>query len=236
MIRGESLTAIIPARGGSKSIPRKNMVRIGGETIVERSIRLARESGWVDRVLVTTDDPEIFALAQRHDAAPPNLRPPDLATDLATTIDAVNHLLVDARIEDGYVLLLQPTSPLRTGADLDSLCKRFEAQPDAQAIVSVVRHDSPHPNKIMVIDEGYLRSYLGTNPSVPRQSLPTVHSINGAFYIVPVRVLVEQQTFLPERTMPFEMPPERSINIDGPIDLILMEALLKQAVLSQDPS
>lgn len=235
MIRGERLTAIIPARGGSKAIPRKNMLRIGGETIVERSIRLARESGWVDRILVTTDDPEIYELAKRHDAAPPSLRPAHLATDLATTIDAVNHLIDDASIEDGYVLLLQPTSPLRTAADLDSLCKMFEANPEAQAIVSVVRHDSPHPNKIMVIDGGYLKSYLGTNPSVPRQSLPVVHSINGAFYIVPVRVLVEQQTFLPERTLPFEMPVERSVNLDGPIDLLLMEALLKQAGPRQNP-
>jgi CMP-N,N'-diacetyllegionaminic acid synthase len=234
MIRGERLTAIIPARGGSKGIPRKNMLRIGGETIVERSIRLARESGWVDRILVTTDDPEIYELAKRHDAAPPNLRPPHLATDLATTIDAVNHLIVDASIEDGYVLLLQPTSPLRTAADLDALCKAFEAHPDAQAIVSVVRHESPHPNKIIVIDDGYVRSYLGTNPSVPRQSLPVVHSINGAFYIVPVRILVVQQTFLPERTMPFEMPVERSVNLDTPLDLLLMEVLLKQAEPSQN--
>jgi len=229
MIRGERLTAIIPARGGSKGIPRKNMFRIDGETIVERSIRLARASGWVDRILVTTDDPEIYDIARKHDAAPPSLRPPHLATDLATTIDAVNHLIADAKIEEGYVLLLQPTSPLRTAADLDSLCKEFEAHPDAQAIVSVVRHDSPHPDKIIVLDGGYVRSYLGTNPSVPRQSLPVVHAINGAFYIVPVRVLVEQRTFLPERTMPFEMPVERSVNLDGPLDLLLMEALLKRA-------
>ena len=94
--------------------------------------------------------------------------------------------------------------------------------------MSVVRHDSPHPNKIVTIDGGYVKSYLGTNPSVPRQSLPVVHAINGAFYIVPRQVVVEQQTFLPERTLRFEMPLERSVNLDGPIDLLLMEALLKK--------
>jgi CMP-N-acetylneuraminic acid synthetase len=227
MIRGEQLTAIIPARGGSKAIPRKNLLRIEGETIVERAIRLARESGWVDRVFVTTDDPEIYAIAKLHGAAPPSLRPARLATDLATTIDAVNHLIVDASIDDGYVLLLQPTSPLRTNADLDSLCEMFEANPEAQAIVSVVRHDSPHPNKIVTVNEGYVRSYLGTNPSVPRQSLPVVHAINGAFYIVPRQILIEQRTFLPERTLPFEMPAERSINLDGPLDRLLLDAILK---------
>jgi CMP-N-acetylneuraminic acid synthetase len=227
MIRSERLTAIIPARGGSKGIPRKNLLRIEGETIVERAIRLARESGRVDRVLVTTDDPEIYELAELHDAAPPSLRPPHLATDLATTIDAVIHLIDDADVEDGYVLLLQPTSPLRTASDLDRLCKLFEANPEALAIASVVRHDAPHPNKIMTIDGGYLRSYLGTNPSVPRQSLPVVHAINGAFYLVPRQIVMEQRTFLPERTLPFEMPVERSVNLDGPMDLLLLEVLLK---------
>jgi len=233
MIRGERLTAIIPARGGSKGIPRKNLLRIEGETIVERAIRLARESGRVDRVLVTTDDPEIYELAKLHDAAPPSLRPPHLAKDLATTIDAVIHLIDDANVEDGFILLLQPTSPLRTASDLDLLCKLYEANPEAMAITSVVRHDAPHPNKIMTIDGGYLRSYLGTNPSVPRQSLPVVYAINGAFYLVPRKVVVEQRTFLPERTLPFEMPPERSVNLDVPMDLLLMEALLKKPELGQ---
>jgi CMP-N-acetylneuraminic acid synthetase len=233
MIRSEQLTAIIPARGGSKAIPRKNLLCIDGETIVERAIRLARGSGWVDRVFVTTDDPEIYAIAGKHDAAPPSLRPTKLATDLATTIDAVNHLIVDASINNGYILLLQPTSPLRTNEDLHALCRMFEANPEAEAIVSVVRHDSPHPNKIVTVNEGYIRSYLGTNPSVPRQSLPVVHAINGAFYIVRRRIVVEQQTFLPERTLAFEMPVERSINLDTPIDLLLMEALLKKPELGQ---
>jgi CMP-N,N'-diacetyllegionaminic acid synthase len=234
MIRGERLTAIIPARGGSKGIPRKNMLRIDGETIVERSIRLARESGRVDRVLVTTDDPEIYELAKKHGAAPPSLRPPHLARDLSTTIEAVIHLIHDAEVEDGYILLLQPTSPLRTASDLQALSDRFEASPEALAIVSVVRHDAPHPNKIITIESGYVKSYLGTNPSVPRQSLPVVHAINGAFYIVPRRIVMEQGTFLPERTLPFEMPPERSVNLDGPIDLLLLEALLTKPELGQD--
>ena len=126
----------------------------------------------------------------------PSLRPSHLATDLATTIDAVIHLIDDAKVEDGYILLLQPTSPLRTASDLEALFQLSEATPEAGAIVSVVQHNSPHPNKIVTIGGGYVKSYLGTNPSVPRQSLPVVHSINGAFYIVPRQVVVEQRTFL----------------------------------------
>ena len=111
----------------------------------------------------------------------------------------------------------------------------IEATPEAGAIVSVVRHDSPHPNKIVTIGGGYVKSYLGTNPSVPRQSLPVVHSINGAFYIVPRQVVVEQRTFLPERTLAFEMPPERSVNLDGPIDLLLYGSAFETASAGPKP-
>jgi len=227
MIRNEPLTAIIPARGGSKGVARKNLYRIDGETLVERAIRLARESGRVDRVLVTTDDPEIYEIAKALDAAPPSLRPKALATDQARTIDAVHHLIEDANVRSGYLLLLQPTSPLRRVEDLQTLCARLETQPDADAIVSVVRHDAPHPQKIMKIDGRYLRSFLGTLPSVPRQSLPIVYALNGAFYLASQRIVIEQRTFMPERTLPFEMPPERSVNLDGPLDVLLLEALLR---------
>jgi CMP-N,N'-diacetyllegionaminic acid synthase len=235
MIRGEPLTAIVPARGGSKGIPRKNLYRIDGETLVERTIRLARESGRVDRVLVTTEDPEIYQVAKALDAAPPSLRPDELARDNSRTIDAVHHLIGDAEIDRGYLLLLQVTSPLRTVADLQALCVRLESNPGADAIASVVRHDAPHPNKIMKIEGPYLKSYLGTPPSVPRQTLPIVYALNGAFYLTSLDVVLKQGTFLPEHTLPFEMPPERSVNLDGPLDLLLLEALLKQRA-DADPS
>ena len=186
------------------------------------------QSGRVDRVLVTTDDPEIYAIAKAHDAASPSLRPPALATDDARTIDAVQHLLTDAKVTGGYLLLLQPTSPLRTADDLKALCAQLEAHPEADAITSVVRHDAPHPHKIMKIEDAYLKSFLGTLASVPRQTLPVVYALNGAFYLAPHRVVVEQGTFMPERTLAYEMPPERSVNLDGPLDLVLLEALLQR--------
>jgi len=227
MIRNEPLTAIIPARGGSKGVPGKNLYRINGETLVERAIRVARDSQRVDRVLVTTDDPEIFEIARALDAAPPSLRPASLATDQARTIDAVQHLIEDAQIEGGYLLLLQPTTPLRRADDLQRLCEQLEAHAEADAIVSVVRHDAPHPHKIMKIEGGYLESLLGTEANVPRQNLPAVYALNGAFYLAPHQVVVEQRTFMPKGTLPFEMPPERSVNLDGPLDLLLLKALLQ---------
>lgn len=230
MVRGETLTAVIPARGGSEGLPGKNLYKIDGETLVERTIRHARESGRVDQVFVTTDDPAIYAVAKKLNAAPPSLRPAHLATRDALTIDAVHHLITDAGISSGYIILLQVTSPLWTVEDLCGICRHYEEHPEADAIVSVVRHDAPHPDKIMKIDEGWLKSYLGRETMVPRQNLPPVYALNGAFYLTSLSVLGEKQTFIPERSIPFIMPPERSVNLDGPLDLLLARLILEKGL------
>lgn len=228
MIRGESLTAIIPARKGSKGIPGKNLYTIDGETLVERAIRLAQRSKRVDRTLVTTDDPEIFGIARKLDAAPPSLRPAELASDTALTIDAVRHVLNDAQVARGYVLLLQVTTPLRIDNDLEKFLEMFESDLDAEAAVSVVEHNSPHPEKVMKMDGKYITTYMGNNPSVPRQILPRVFALNGAFYLTSLEIIQARGTFLPQRTIRYKMPLERSINLDGPMDLLLLEAILAE--------
>lgn len=201
MIRGKKLTAVIPARGGSKGIPGKNLYKIDGETLVERTIRLAQNNPKIESVLVTTDDPEIYQIAKKNNAAPPNLRPKELASDSALTIDAVKHLLNDANIHDGYILLLQVTTPLRTDEDLENLISVFEKEKDAEAITSVVLHKAPHPEKMLIKKEGYLSSYTGRNPSVPRQSMPDVYALNGAFYLTSIDTIIKKETFLPEKTL-----------------------------------
>ncbi len=226
MVRNEQLTAIIPVRGGSTTLPGKNLYRIEGETLLERAIRQCRESDRVDRVFVTTDDPEMYAIAEAHGVAPPNLRPAQLATPRARTIDAVMHLINDAGINGGYLLLMQVTTPLRTIEDLKDICECLELNVEAEAIVSVVRHDAPHPDKFMVIESGWLHSYLGTKPDVPRQNLPEVYVLNGAFYLASFEAVCREHSFLPKKCIPYVMPVERSINLDGPLDLLLLKSLL----------
>jgi CMP-N,N'-diacetyllegionaminic acid synthase len=226
MLKSQPLTAVIPARRGSKGIPGKNLYRLGRDTLLERSIKLAARSGHVDRIVVTTDDPEMLELARAHGAAPPWLRPAELATDEANAVDAVLHLIETLPVDTGYVLLLQTTSPLRTLADLERLCHTFEESPEARAIVSLTRHDSPHPEKIQELQDGYVRSYLGSSSHRPRQALREVYALNGAFYLTHRDTLVSERSFLPERTLPFVMPPERSINLDTPFDLEVLEALV----------
>lgn len=226
MLKSQPLTAVIPARGGSKGIPGKNLYRLGGDTLVERAIKLAARSAYVDRTVITTDDPEMLELARAHGAAPPWLRPAELATDNASSIDVVLHLIEALPIDSGHVLLLQPTSPLRTLADLDGLCRAFEESPDARAIVSLARHEGAHPEKMQKLQDGYVQSYLGASSHRPRQALREVYALNGAFYLTHRDTLLSERSFLPERTLPFLMPPERSINLDTPFDLEILEALL----------
>lgn len=232
MLKSEPLTVVIPARRGSKGIPGKNLYRLGRDTLLERSIKLAARSTYVDRTVVTTDDPEMLELARALGAAPPGLRPAELATDDASSIDVVLQIIETLPIETGHVLLLQTTTPLRTLADLQGLCRTFEESPEAQAIVSLVRHDSPHPEKIQELENGYVRSYLGSSSHHPRQTLCEVYALNGAFYLTHRDTIVSERSFLPERTLPFLMPPERSINLDTPFDLQVLEALVARGIVT----
>ncbi|MEK6746295.1 MAG: acylneuraminate cytidylyltransferase family protein [Pseudomonadota bacterium] len=230
MIRGQKLTAIIPVRGGSKGIPKKNLSRLGKDTLLERAIKLAKNSEYVDRVLVSTDNEEMFAIAKNYGVAMKNLRPAELATDTAKTVDVVKQAIAAENIDEGYILLLQVTSPLRISADLQALCNGFDnADPtQVEAIVSLVEHDSPHPDKIQKIDDGYVRSYLGKESMVARQQLPKVYSLNGAFYLTHRNILLEKSTFMPPKTIPYVMPPERSLNLDTKMDMFLLEMLVEK--------
>jgi CMP-N-acetylneuraminic acid synthetase len=231
MLRGQPVTAVIPVRGGSKGIPGKNLYRLGRDTLLERTIKIAKLSPYVDRVAVTTDHPEMYEIAIRYDAVVPVMRPARLASDSARTVDVVLHLVETVPIVTGWVLLLQVTSPLRTLSDLNTFCETFDNGPaDAEAAVSLVHFDSPHPDKIQKIEDGLVKSYLGKESMVARQSLPAVYALNGAFYIVHRDTLVTHRTFMPPRTLPFVMPEERSINLDTMMDVYVLEALLERGV------
>lgn len=226
MIRSKPVTAIIPARGGSKGIPGKNMRRIGTDTLLERTIKFASRAVEVDRVVVTTDDQAMHDVALRYGVAAPSLRPAHLASDSATTFDAVSHLIEQADIAPGYILLLQVTTPLRTLHDLSDLAKLFENDGHAESAVSVCRHEGAHPEKLQRIEDGRLVSYMGVEAGRARQSMPELFELNGAFYLIDRDTLLRERTFLPADTLPFVMPPERSANLDTMTDWLILDAML----------
>lgn len=225
MVRNSPLTAVIPARAGSKGIPGKNLYVFCGQTLLERAIGFSKASDRIDDVYVTTDDPEMQKIALSAGAKAPFLRPVQLAKDDTPTIYALQHLLSGVAIDKGYVVLLQVTSPLRVCSDLDEICEKLEANPEADGVVSVVRHIEPHPEKLVQVRDGYLNSYLGGNPSVPRQTLSEVYALNGAFYVTSVKIIMKEGTLWGSKTIPHIMPRNRSVNIDCDIDLVLLEAL-----------
>jgi CMP-N-acetylneuraminic acid synthetase len=225
MVRGETLTAIIPVRSGSKGIPAKNLKLVGGQSLLERAISFAKASPRIDRTIVTTDDLDMHAIAQRQGVASPGLRPQHLATDEATTAAVVEHVLAECAIATGYILILQATSPFRTQADLEALCNAYEKS-GADAIVSLAAVDEPRPEKMKRIADGRVVPYMGESHEGPRQSLPQPYRLNGAFYLISLEAFRREKRFLPANTIPFEMPAERSHNLDSMTDWKIMEAML----------
>lgn len=232
MLNNKKVYAVIPVRGGSKGIPKKNLYKIGGLTLLERTIILSKKCSYIDRVLVSTDDQKMYDISKKYEVNTPGLRPSYLATDTARTVDVVINLMDELSIKDSYILLLQVTSPLRKLEDFENLFKVFEENIDnCSAIVSLTEFDDPHPNKIQKIENGFVKSYLGIESMVPRQELPKVYRLNGAFYMTNTEILKKYHTFVPEKTIPFIMPEERSLNLDNKYDLYLLEALLQRGII-----
>lgn len=228
MINGRDVTAIIPVRGGSKGIPRKNLLEFAGDTLLERTIKFAARSARIERTIVSTDDAEMFEIAAKHGVAAPTRRPDALAQDDTTTDAVLEHLIGQAGIADGYILLLQVTSPLRTLDDLEQLCAGFEAAEDTDAAVSLCRHQGSHPAKMLRIEDRRIAPFLDRKFTGPRQTLPEVFVLNGAFYLIERDVFLRERTFLPDRTMPFVMPPAHSANLDTPEDWQILQAMVAQ--------
>jgi CMP-N,N'-diacetyllegionaminic acid synthase len=225
MVRDKLLTAIIPVRGGSKGIPGKNMRRVGGYSLLERAIKYAKKSPRIDRVIVTTDDFEMHKIAALFGVQSPNLRPSHLANDTATTADVVEHVLAECNIEDGYILILQVTSPFRILRDLEALCADYE-KTDADAIVSLVAIDEPRPEKLKRVVNGVIEPYMADEFEGPRQALPQPYKLNGAFYLISLEALRREHRFVAKNTLAFLMPDERSHNLDSMTDWNVMEAMI----------
>lgn len=217
--------AIIPARGGSKGIPRKNVKEIAGKPLIRWTIEAALGSRRLDRVVVSTEDSEIASIAKAAGASVPFRRPPELAADDTSGIAPVLHAL-EALPEADAVLLLQPTSPLRTAADIDALLALAERS-GAASIVSVTEARD-HPHWTYRIENEALRPFLSRKAAARRQDLPPAYALNGALYFATAAWLLEHRTLVGQDTLPFIMPPERSIDIDGALEWRLAEMLLRE--------
>jgi CMP-N,N'-diacetyllegionaminic acid synthase len=226
MASAPTITAIIPARAGSKGIPGKNLWSFDGISLLARAIRLGRHCKRLERVIVSTDSTDMQAIALLEGAECPQLRPSELASDAATSSAVVRHVIDAMAVTSDHLLLLQVTSPLRTLEDCNAFLD-FYLSSEAPAATSLVKFDEPRPEKLKKLEQGKLRPYLGTHYEGPRQSLPQPYALNGAFYAIKRSVFLRQDKFLPENTVGYEMPPERSHNLDSKRDIEVLSAMLE---------
>ena len=230
MYEGRRILGLIPARGGSKGLPGKNLRELGGKPLIAWSIEASRQSRFVDATLVSTDCPQIAESARRYGAEAPFLRPAELATDTARSFDAILHALAWRQSQghaDDLVVVLQPTSPLRTGADIDRAVELFFAR-RAEAVVSVceVEHHPWWTNTLP--EDGNMGDFLRPEAlNRNRQELPPHYRLNGALYLAAIPFLQEAGSFYGPRTYAYLMPRERSVDIDSGLDLQSAELLLK---------
>jgi len=226
-----SCVAVISARGGSKGIPEKNIRPVGGKPLITWSIEAALASRSIQRVVVSTDSPKIVEIARESGGEVPFLRPAELARDDTPGVDPVLHAVRWLEENQSYVpdwvVLLQPTSPLRVARDIDRAFEMASAK-NADAVVSLTEGEH-HPYWMKELDpDGRMHDFIALErPITRRQDLPRVYALNGAVYLVRREVLLRTQTFFPENTFGLIMPRDRSLDVDTPWDLYLVDLILK---------
>ncbi len=236
MIRDRRVLGLIPARGGSKGLPGKNTRDLCGKPLIAWSIDAARGSKYLDEVVVSTDSEEIATVAARHGAKPPFLRPAELATDQAASIDVVAHALEHYRgrgVSFDYLALIEPTSPLREAADIDAALEQL-IDSGAESIVSVCLAEATHPAFMFRKGAGgKLDPFMGPGfKALRRQDLEPLYFLEGTIYISAVESLLKRRSFYHEATVGFEVPKWKSPEVDDIVDLLWVEAIMRNRGLA----
>lgn len=231
LYQGKTILGFIPARAGSQGVPGKNIRPLAGKPLIVHTIETARASGIFDFLLVSTDGEEIARIAREAGAEVPFLRPAELATDTAGGIDVLAHAMAwceeKGRLYD-WVMLLQPTSPLRSVEDILGAC-RLMLERKARAVVSVCEIDH-HPwwSNTLPEDlcmENFIRPEI---LNLNRQELPIFYRVNGAVYLGEWDFIKSGRSFYGPHTYAYIMPRERSVDIDSEIDFTLAGILLEE--------
>ena len=226
----KKIMAIVPARGGSKSIPKKNLALLAGNPLIAYTIKTAINSKMFDSIIVSTDSKEIAKVSMSFGAQVPFIRPKHLATDQTPGVDPIIHAITWMKENKNYcpdcIMCLQPTSPLRNEKDIIKSIKIL-TEKSANSVVSVttIKH---HPFWMKKIDkQGYMHDFVTQEqPIHRRQDLPSLYALNGAIYATKTNLFLEVKSWFPQSTYAYIMPPERSVDIDTPWDLQLAGLVL----------
>ena len=221
------ILAVIPARGGSKGIPNKNLYPLLGKPLIAYTIIESLKSKYITDLIVTTDSTAIKEVAEKYKIEVPFVRPENLSGDSALAIPTIQHATLEYEkikdIEYDYIIMLQPTAPLRMAFDIDEALGLLITH-NSDSVISIVDVDNYHPMKMKIVEDGLLKDFQKPpteNP--PRQTLPPVYIVNGAIYATKRDVLINQSSFIGGKCLPYIMPRNRSVNIDNIEDFIIAE-------------
>lgn len=232
MIDGKTILALIPARGGSKGLPGKNIRPMCGKPLIAWSIEKAKLSKHLDMVLVTTDCQEIADVAKHHGAHVPFLRPAEFATDKSSTYDAIRHALDFLRTEEGktfdYIVLLEPTSPLREDDDIDRILERLiESSAEFDSIISIGEVDE-HPSIVRRTRGNTLEPFCPElQQTTRRQDNEPAYFPYGVAYIAKTNVLLAENTFYTKRCTYFTIKRYQNCEIDDIYGFLCAESIMK---------
>jgi CMP-N,N'-diacetyllegionaminic acid synthase len=233
------ILAVIPARGGSKTIPMKNIKHLCGRPLIEYTFDAAKASGLLERVIVSTDDEQIAQIARRNKIEVPFMRPANLAKDDSPTLPVIQHAVVflqeNENYRPDYVVILQPTSPLRTETHIDEAIQIL-IDTGADSVVSVT--EVPHqynPCSIMKKEQGRLLPFIkGTEAYTRRQLKPVFYARNGAaIYALRYDTLINKKSLYGDDCRPYLMSKADSVDIDDAIDFKFAEFILSGRLESQ---
>lgn len=229
MINNKKVLALIPARGGSKGIKDKNIYPLHGKPLIAYSIECAKNSKYIDNVVVSTDSTKIAEVAEKYGASAPFLRPAELASDTAKSIDAIIHAirwLEEHGEKFDIFVLLQPTSPLRTAEDIDGALEKFVANGEKSLVAVSLVADNPILMRTINPD-GTMEKMLDLQSTVRRQDMKNYYRVNGSIYINKISE-INANTSLNDNVIPYIVKPENAVDIDEKKDLVLAEWYLGQ--------
>jgi CMP-N,N'-diacetyllegionaminic acid synthase len=224
----KKVLSIIPARGGSKGLPRKNIIDLSGRPLIAWTIEASLKSQYITKTIVSSDDKEILDISFKYGAETIK-RPSSLASDTTSSESVVKHTIDYLKsIGETFdiVILLQPTSPLRTHKHIDQAFDVFQNK-KAESVISVVGVDNKILKSFTKGVDGCLNGISNNNyPFMRRQDLPDTYASNGAIYIVNVKCFLNSKSFFTAKTLGYEMPVKDSVDIDNMDDIILANCLI----------
>ena len=235
---------LIIARAGSKTVPNKNMRILAGKPLLEYTLKAATASEGLDKIIISTDSPEMARFAESHDVEAPFIRPTELSNDTAQSHDVILHALEFLQKNNDYqpdgVMLLQPTSPFRTSKDISECVRLFSAE-NVDGVVSITPADKhPYTTKMLSSDGRIAPFFPQADMTANRQTWPKAYLLNGAIFLRQTAVYRLWRSRLssggnPEgkRVLGYVMPPERSIDIDNELDFLLAESIITKLGISK---